>query len=636
MKTLYSLKHLGEYLAKVTENIQSVLVKKVLKMEDVKDSLYLFHVKIDPQKEVKISPHEGIFTRDYVEKRAQYDFQIRSWEVYFDEPFFYIKNTHDIEKVFIYYDIFNCSCDSFVQNQTGTCMHIECLKHLPRDIIDKFSEINDKLKPIIYITKDFEIKKRGSGDNLYYTVSIENFLSLTKRTQIVPEHIEIQDYNIFKEYGIDLFEYQKESIYKMMGIKKCILTLPPGRGKTVCALFCSKLLDKQKIIIICPNNLKPLWAREIDRFHLGDYLIIFSAKDIEKYCNQKFLIIGYQMLNGHRDILEKDFDIGIVDEIQKINNKESKTWQTLSLLKAERLFGLSGTPIQNSIDDLVSIMDIINPYEMLPKWKFYEEFCIFSKARLFGIQADKAKDLKKKFDKYIINPKIDSCIFKMPTKNVIQLTAKLSDAQQEAIEHNMQLAQVYISKSMEHTLSFGERAILNGLLTKARMANVDMRLLDDKQTKSDDRINIVIQKAKEIVGAGNKICIFSEWIKVLDFVAIELKANNIQYTMFNGKLSQKNRDKNLLDFIEDPNIKIFLSTDSGGVGIDGLQFVCHNIIHVENVWNNARVNQREGRLIRVLQKSDTVNVYYIKSDSSIEGMIENANIRKKLLVSEVL
>lgn len=636
MRTPSTLRHLAEYLTKVSENIQSALIKKQLKFENVQNSLYPFHIKIEPQKEVKLLSHEGIFTRDYLEKRALYDFQIRSWEVYFDAPFFCIKNI-SLEKTFVYCDIFNCSCKSFVQNQSGTCMHIECIKQLPKDILEKFSNENDKLKPIVYLTKDFETKKRGKGEeNIFYTPSIENFLIIKKKTEIVEESVDIQEFNIFKNHGIDLFEYQKECIHKMLGIKKSILTLPPGRGKTVCALICSKLLEKQNIIIICPNNLKPLWAREIDRFQLGSYLIVFSAKDIEKYSDQKFLIIGYQMLNGHRDILEKSFDISIVDEIQKINNKESKTWQTLSMLKTERLFGLSGTPIQNSIDDLVSLMDIINPYEMFPKWKFYEEFCIFSKARMFGIQSDKAKNLKKKFEKYIINPKIDSSIFKMPNKNVIQLTAKLSDIQQEAIAHNMQLAQIYISKSLEHPLSFGERAILNGLLTKARMANVDMRLLDEKQTHSDDRINIVIQKAIEITSSGNKLCIFSEWIKVLDFIALELKKKNILYAMFNGKLSQKDRDKNMMSFIEDPNIKIFLSTDSGGIGIDGLQFVCHNMIHVENVWNPAKIAQRIGRLVRVLQKSDIVNIYHLKSDSVIEEMIANADTRKRLLVSEIL
>jgi SNF2 family DNA or RNA helicase len=224
----------------------------------------------------------------------------------------------------------------------------------------------------------------------------------------------------------------------------------------------------------------------------------------------------------------------------------------------------------------------------------------------------------------------------MPNKNEIFLQAKLSDFQKESIEDNMQLAQVYLSKSMEHPLTFAEKAVLNGLLTKARMANVDGRLLNEKQKTSDDRINIVIEKIKEIISSGNKVCIFSEWIKVLEFISADLKINNTSYAMFNGRMSQKDRDKNLMSFIQDPNVKVFLSTDSGGLGIDGLQFVCHNILHVENPWNNARMSQRNGRLIRVLQKAETVNVHRMKSQSSIEGMVENAEIRKKLLVQEVL
>lgn len=129
---------------------------------------------------------------------------------------------------------------------------------------------------------------------------------------------------------------------------------------------------------------------------------------------------------------------------------------------------------------------------------------------------------------------------------------------------------------------------------------------------------------------------YSEWIKALQFLEPFLIQNGIKYVCFNGSLSAKFRDKELKRFIEDKNIKVFLSTDSGGLGLDGLQFVCHNVIHVEKLWNPMKIDQRNGRLVRTLQKSDHVNIFEFFSGSEIETMIDDASERKHAIIADML
>ena len=105
---------------------------------------------------------------------------------------------------------------------------------------------------------------------------------------------------------------------------------------------------------------------------------------------------------------------------------------------------------------------------------------------------------------------------------------------------------------------------------------------------------------------------------------------------FNGSMSAKKRNLCLMKFIEDSAVKVFLSTDTGGLGIDGLQFVCNNVIHTETIWNPMKIEQRNGRLVRALQSKDIVNIYSFESDADIEVMIKQNHERKHSVIADML
>lgn len=581
--------------------------------------------------EAKLHKHDGIYTRSYLVARATYDAAIRSWHIEFQDNLFIVTNNEGVIET-VYYEIGtieNCSCAGFAETECGTCMHIEAIRRLDPIKIQRV-----RVRPITFVNNEGVIKTSGKPF-VYETPSIRPVTLLNESRRLPYNDMELGDVDVFKEFGINLFDFQKESIPLMIRNIRTILTLPMGLGKTLCALACCKILNKKKILIVTPNSLKYQWQEQIERFNLGSSLVASKSVDLCFYRDQRFLIMSYQMMNSNRWLLEQQFDILIPDEIQTIRNQESVSWETMSGIKTEYIFALSGTPIQNNINDLLALINFLNPSEFKPEWKFYEGFCNYTRAKIFGIHADRIKDFKKRIDRYLVSPTIDYSRFKMPVKKEVVIRTKLDSIQKDRHDGNLKIAQTLIAKGMNTPLSFAERMMLNGLLTKARIAATDARLVDPEASKSE-KFEQVEQLLLKLTGDGEKVIVYSEWIRSLDLLIPTLESYGIEYVVHNGNSSAKKRNKELLRFIRDDSVKVFLSTDTGGLGVDGLQLVSHNVIHLERMWNPMKLEQRNGRLIRTLQRAEEVTVYYFVTDAGVETLISASNDRKYSLISDVL
>jgi SNF2 family DNA or RNA helicase len=208
------------------------------------------------------------------------------------------------------------------------------------------------------------------------------------------------------------------------------------------------------------------------------------------------------------------------------------------------------------------------------------------------------------------------------------------DAAQHA-EHDpaLEAAKILLSKSAQYPLTFKEKAMLNGLLQKCRRAASDSRLVGgDKKSDRFQKIeNLILEKVKQ----GEKVVVYSEWIDCLNLLASCLAQAGIKYVHFTGQLTDKAKNKNLEDFISEPEIQVFLSTDSGGLGVDGLQLAAKTVIHVEDIWNPAKLDQRNGRLVRALQMAEFVDIYYFDSHSGIEEMLKANKEGKYRIIREI-
>lgn len=605
-------------------------------------------LEIPAEEKPRMDWYSSIYSSQYLVAKYNYESRRKKWKIANPKPnWFSLKDSNNVI-THVYYSTYikNCECDEFINDETGSCQHISTIEnnryHLRRGIgrddkiifvdvpqgtlnkLDKFSTPVTELDSTIIAAKYIGFET---------TPSVSKFLTRKLKQQSAPRTLPtLGDFSLFS--GITLYNHQKESIDKMITGGRTILTLKMGLGKTICALYCCKALNSEKIIIVCPNSLKLQWQKEINRFSIGTSLVVSKGTDIEKYKDQNYLILSYEMLNGHPELLQNNYDIAIIDEIQKIKNSESKTWDTISKLKSEFVFALSGTPIQNSVTDLISILKVISPEEFNPEWKFFEAYCQLSRTRITGWNPSKLPDLQRKLSSYIISPKINWNNFKLPSKAEYIIKCKLDSTQKGGHDAALEAAKILLSKSHNYPLTVSERARLNGLLLHCRRSVSDGRLISNKAGKSD-RFAKIEDLILAKVSSGEKVVVYSDWIDCLKLLMPTLEQHNIQYTIFTGELTDKNKNKNLDLFISDPNVKVFLSTDSGGLGVDGLQLASKTLLHIEDIWNPMKLAQREGRLIRALQSAQVVDVYYFDSDTEIEKMLKANRSRKNQIISEL-
>ena len=606
--------------------------------------MQVFDLPFDPN--AKMRRYTSIYSKDYLLAKAEYEARRKNWEVRpISENRFLITDSSGLRnQVFWTWYVKNCDCKEFFDTEIGQCQHTFAIEIHCR-VLSK--HIKSKTGKLLYVNyPDGGLVASGNGrwpkavdpnsldkyPNHEWSPSVSGFLAtktISKRQRFQSPPL---DYTL---PGVTLYGHQKPSVDQMLANKRTILTLKVGLGKTVCALYCTRILDNlKKIVVICPNSLKFQWQKEINRFNLGTSLVISKGDDLASYKDQRFLIVTYEMVTRHIETFCKTWDIAIIDEIQKIKNSEGKTWEAIQRLEAEFIFGLSGTPIQNTVSDIISILRIVAQNEFHPEWRFYERFCNLSRTRISGLRPDALPELKTKLKEYIINPKINPSDFKMPKEQEHVIQCTLDKIQQDIHDPNMDQAKVLLSISAERPLTFAERAALNGLLTKARRAVSDARLFTPENPKSD-RFRKIEELIYSKVKQGKKVVVYSEWIDCLNLLATALYTANVKYVCYTGELSDKARNRNLETFIEDPETKVFLSTDAGGLGVDGLQLASSTVIHVEDIWNPMKLKQRNGRLVRMLQREDVVDVYYMQSTSGIEAMMAQNKVGKYQIISEL-
>lgn len=440
---------------------------------------------------------------------------------------------------------------------------------------------------------------------------------------------------------VSLYSYQEKIFSGMVKEKKAICSMKMGSGKTITTIACFGWLRKHykadlRALVICPKSLKLQWQAELKRVLDVDAMTIDTAKDMDKIGSSAVDIVTYQLFSRlDESFLNKEYDFVVMDEIQFIRNEESKVWKSARKLECEFFYGLSGTVIENKLDDLYAIMEVVDPGLLGPKWKFSQEFqnlvSVTKKTIVFrGIKNHQA--LKKKIEHKVFSYED----LKLPDITHNFIAVGMSHKQREEHDYNHGEAQKLLAKGMTSGLSFVEKNILQSYLLKARQACNSESLLTKRPSMASPKMIELIKVIKQEISNGNgKIVLFSQWTEMLDLIEQELRAARIGYVFYTGRESEKARAKSITAFSTDPGVQVFLASDSGGVGVDGLQLVSNVVIHVELPWNPAKLDQRSGRVHR-LGQTKPVTVYYLYATDSIEDNMRSVLTDKRGLRQTIL
>jgi SNF2 family DNA or RNA helicase len=448
------------------------------------------------------------------------------------------------------------------------------------------------------------------------------------------------DFSLIKT---EIFPYQKEGVEFILFRRAAIVADEMGLGKTIQAIA-SAVLKKQifgfrKALVVCPATLKSQWKQEIEKFSGEKALILsgFPKQRERQYLSEDnfFFIVNYEtVLRDSRAINSAEFDILILDEAQKIKNYETKTASAVKRLKAKHKLVITGTPIENRLIDIYSIINTLDPRYLGPLWEFSYQHCLFDPDRLHKINGyydlDKLKD---RLADILIRREKAEVLSQLPSVQQRDVPVELSRLQWE-MHAGFMLGVARIIKKKFLTPYDLQR--LNLLLANARMVCDSSFLIDEKTHDSPKLLELedILFEKLDLKNNGRKVIIFSEWIKMHKLIGEMLGKHKIGFTELNGTVPVKRRGALIKDFENDPGCKVFLSTEAGGAGLN-LQ-AADILINFELPWNPAKKNQRIGRIDRLGQKSAKLTIYNLISRNSIEQHIAAGLLLKQNLFDSVL
>jgi len=340
------------------------------------------------------------------------------------------------------------------------------------------------------------------------------------------------------------------------------------------------------------------------------------------------------VLRDQLAINKAGFDFLILDEAQRAKNYETKTASSLKRIEARHKLVITGTPIENKLIDIFSIMGILNPNFFGPLWEFSYKHCLFDPERHNKINGYyNLKSLNKNLDKILIRREKRKVLDQLPNIQQTNIPVELSPLQADYhASYAKGLAQIIRKKFL--TPYDLQRMML--LLANMRMVCDSTYLIDDETNESPklEELKHILLEKLDIQNTDRKIIIFSEWVKVHKLIGKMLRDNNIGFVELNGKIPVKSRGELIKKFEENKHYKIFLSTEAGGSGLN-LQ-IADMLFNFELPWNPAKKNQRIGRIDRLGQKSNKLTIYNFITRNSIEQQIALGLLVKQSLFDGVL
>ena len=570
-----------------------------------------------------------------------------------------------------------CSCPDFRTNQLGTCKHIEAVKiwrtdhrkgklgDLPpysslyltyseertiRIRIGSVRRASMRLLASEYFSSDgvalpdkvtelenFIVRAKELDPDFHCYPDVLDYISQAKDSDYRKGYLsKLTDNDLDNLLKTSLYPYQKEGIRFAFEKGRSIIADEMGLGKTVQAIGAAELLRKSglvsSVMIVCPTSLKYQWQKEIERFTDSSVVVIEGnpIKRAEMYkCEEFYKIVSYHAMN--RDVRMKGemyAECVIMDEVQRLKNWNTQIARSARHIHSDYSIVLSGTPLENKLEELYSVMQLVDQYCLGPYYKFIEETTVRDETgkvlsyRNLNMVSEKIRS------RLIRRRKVDVSL-QMPHRTDKLLFVPMTPQQREMHdEWKTAVAQIVFKWKRMHFLSETDRRRLLLMLNQMRMV-CDSTFILDQKTRFDTKVEETMNILKDLFESGDeKVVIFSQWERMTRLIAGELDSAGVRYSSLNGMVPSEKRKKLCDDFMEDPDCRVFISTDAGSTGLN-LQ-AASLVINLDLPWNPAVLEQRIARIYRIGQKRGIQVINMVARDSFEERMLSTLNFKSSL------
>ncbi|MGO2645076.1 MAG: DEAD/DEAH box helicase [Lactococcus cremoris] len=432
-----------------------------------------------------------------------------------------------------------------------------------------------------------------------------------------PEHIKAS-LRSYQETGVRWMSML--SHYNLGGI----LADDMGLGKTVQAItfILSDLKKDESVLITAPASLTYNWASEFEKFTDEiDFVVIDGnkadrTKEIQE--NHQIYITSYgSFLKDFEDYQDKKLNYLLLDEAQVVKNYSSKTNKSLSALNVEHTFALSGTPLENRIEEIWAIFQVVMP-GFLPKREKFNKM--------------EPSVISRLIQPFIMRRKKEDVLEELPDKMEITVYNQLADDQKVIYLAQLELMQKQVLEMDNAALSRSRIEILAGITRLRQICNTPALFMDDYKGSSGklERLRELLAQIKD---SGHRPLIFSQFTKVFPHIEKLMEEQEMTAYKLTGSTPIKDRLSMVQAFNAGSRDAFLVSLKAGGVGLNLTS--ADVVILVDLWWNPAVEEQAIARAHRMGQKN-TVEVIRLITQGTIEEKIMEIQERKKDLIANVL
>ena len=583
-----------------------------------------------------------------------------------------------------------CTCPDLATNRLGTCKHIEAVLHTAKSKPDykqlkaagcpvsfaylawesatrpvirlhKTAQVNADLAALLseFFSEDgifsgrlpedfFRFSERVLGrddffvgdDAMHYAHQCAEDAAQALRSAQISQEI-MRANGVLPGIKARLFPYQTEGVAFLASRGRALLADDMGLGKTLQAICAASWLADhagiKKVLVVCPASLKHQWAREIEKFTSHSVQIIQGAAEnrfVQYRADALFFIVNYELTVRDLSVISETLkpDLVILDEAQRIKNWRTKIASTIKLIPSRYVFVLSGTPLENRLEDLYSLLQVVDARVLGPLWRCLLEFHVTDeRGKVIGYR--NLSELRRRIASVMLRRNRSLVSDQLPERTEVRLDIPLDKKQRELHDSALSAAGLLAQIAKRRPLTPGEQNRMMSALQQARMA-CDAAGLVDKETKGSPKLEELSRLLEELCLQSNrKAVIFSQWALMTAMVESLVRSLGLGCVRLHGGIPSHKRGELMDKFQNDDSVQVFISTDAGGVGLN-LQSATV-LINLDMPWNPAVLDQRIARIHRLGQKQN-VQIFLLLAEDSYEQQVAKLVKGKRDLFDNVI
>jgi superfamily II DNA or RNA helicase len=579
-----------------------------------------------------------------------------------------------------------CECPDFRTNTLGTCKHIEAVLAALRDeapatvrrrkavvtVPEVYLHYGEQLCVGLHLPPRHSDQLRALADAFFDAQGLwkggDRYQQLIEAVQRVPEQVTLfSDAMDFMEREIErcemaarerellaaldggdtpaalrdlltvpLYPYQVRGALFAACRGRCILGDDMGLGKTVQTLAAAELLarerDVERVLVVAPASVKYQWETEIRKFTGRPVQVVEgpTAQRRALYRQPTFYrLVNYEL--ALRDLDELNAwhpDLIVLDEAQRIKNWESKTTRAVKRLRSRYALVLTGTPLENNLEELYSIVQFVDDRRLGPAFQFLHDHRVLDETgKLVGYR--NLDTIRERLGPILLRRTRGQVLGQLPARTDTVVWVEMAEVQRTLYgEHQHNLARLLARKYLNEV----DRRRILACIQNMRMLCGSTWLVD-RQTEVSPKLDELEELLRGLLGAGpHKVVVFSQWEMMLRQAARVVERLGVAHVVLHGGVPGKDRRPLLERFRDEEACRVFLSTDAGGTGLN-LQSA-DTVINLEVPWNPAVLEQRIARVHRMGQHRP-VQVFNLVTRDSIEERVLRALEKKRELFAGV-